>query len=142
MDTKGFLRSHGIQPSQQRLRIYEALAAVKSHPDAETIYRKLIGELPTLSRTTVFTTLDLFVRASLAQRLAITGTELRYDADTSRHTHFLCRSCGEVHDLARLTPPEAPSAPDGYLFESSQYFIEGLCPRCRDIPGAMLAPER
>ncbi len=139
METTVFLRERGIQPSQQRLRIYEALAAVKSHPAAETIYRDLVRELPTLSRTTVFSTLDLFVRAGIAQRLAITGTELRYDADTSRHAHFYCRSCGEVSDLPRVSPPEAPAAAYGYLFESSQFFIEGLCPRCREIPGGMLA---
>ena len=131
METTGFLREHGIQPSQQRLRIYEALAAVRSHPAAETIYRDLVRDLPTLSRTTVFSTLDLFVRAGIAQRLAITGTELRYDADTAPHAHFYCRLCGEVSDLPLAAPPAMPNAPEGYAFESSQFFIEGVCPSCK-----------
>lgn len=130
MNVADFLRERGIQPSQQRIRIYEALAAVKTHPSADTIHRALSPEMPTLSRTTVFSTLDLFAKSGVAQRLALSGSELRYDADLSRHVHFRCRSCGEVSDLAGLRAPPPPKAPEGYLVESSQYYAEGLCPAC------------
>jgi Fe2+ or Zn2+ uptake regulation protein len=136
MNVAAFLREKGIQPSQQRIRIYEALAAVKTHPAADTIYRELAGEMPTLSRTTVFSTLDLFARKGVAQRLALSGTEMRYDADTSRHIHFRCRSCGEVSDLPGLCAPAEPRVPEGYIVESSQFYAEGLCPRCAGVvPG-------
>jgi Fe2+ or Zn2+ uptake regulation protein len=130
MNVADFLRERGIQPSQQRIRIYEALAAVKTHPAADTIYRELESEMPTLSRTTVFSTLDLFARKGIAQRLAISGTELRYDADTSRHVHFRCHSCGAVSDLPDQRAPAPPRAPKGYIVESSQFYAEGLCPDC------------
>lgn len=130
MNVAEFLRERGIQPSHQRIRIYEALAAVKTHPAADTIYRELSPEMPTLSRTTVFSTLDLFARKGIAQRLAISGTELRYDADLSRHVHFRCRSCGAVLDLPGLRAPAQPRAPEGFVVESSQFYAEGLCPAC------------
>jgi len=130
MNVADFLREKGIQPSLQRIRIYEALSAVKTHPAADAIYRALISEMPTLSRTTVFNTLDLFARSGVAQRLAISGSELRYDADCSRHVHFRCRSCGAVSDLPGLKPPPKPNLPSGYLLESSQFHLEGLCPSC------------
>jgi Fe2+/Zn2+ uptake regulation proteins len=130
MNVADFLRQRGIQPSHQRIRIYESLAAVKTHPAADTIYRELTAEMPTLSRTTVFSTLDLFARKGVAQRLAISGTELRYDADLSRHVHFHCRSCGSVLDLMEAAAPPQPTAPDGFVVESSQFYAEGLCPRC------------
>jgi Fur family transcriptional regulator, peroxide stress response regulator len=130
MNVADFLREKGIQPSQQRIRIYEALAAVKSHPAADTIYKSLAPEMPTLSRTTVFSTLDLFARKGIAQRLALSGTELRYDADTRAHIHFRCRSCGAVSDLPGLRAPSQPKAPEGYIVESSQFYAEGLCPAC------------
>jgi Fur family transcriptional regulator, peroxide stress response regulator len=130
MNTAEFLRGKGIQPSQQRIRIYEALAGVKTHPSADGIHRKLAREMPTLSRTTVFSTLDLFARKGLAQRLALSGSELRYDADTSRHVHFRCRACGGVSDLVGLRAPSPPEAPPGYIVETSQFYAEGLCPEC------------
>lgn len=112
------------------MRIYEALAATKEHPSADAIYRALAEEMPTLSRTTVYSTLDLFAQKGIAQRLALTGSELRYDADISRHAHFRCRSCGAVSDLPGLAVPAPPKLPEGYLLESSQFYAEGLCPRC------------
>jgi Fe2+ or Zn2+ uptake regulation protein len=130
MKAADFLRSMGIQPSHQRIRIYEALAAVKTHPSADGIHRMLAEEIPTLSRTTVFSTLDLFASKGIAQRLALSGSELRYDADVSRHVHFRCRACGAVSDLSGLRPPALPRLPEGYVLEAAQYYAEGLCPLC------------
>ena len=130
MNTAEFLRGRGIQPSHQRIRIYESLAAVKTHPSADVLYRELLPEMPTLSRTTVFSTLDLFARKGVAQRLALSGSELRYDADLSRHVHFRCRSCGAVADMPESRAPSPPRAPAGYVVETSQFYAEGLCPSC------------
>ncbi|MBU0927760.1 MAG: transcriptional repressor, partial [Spirochaetes bacterium] len=101
-----------------------------THPSADAVYRSLVEELPTLSRTTVFSTLDLFARRGIAQRLAISGADVRYDADTSAHAHFFCRRCARVSDLPAIGAPPMPDAPEGYAFESSQFFVEGLCPSC------------
>ncbi len=130
MDTAEFLRARGIRPSQQRLRIYERLASAETHPSAESLYAELAPEMPTLSRTTVFSALDLFARAGLALRLPITGAENRYDADTSPHAHFYCRACRVVVDLPRLAMPEPVKLPRGFIVESSKFFLEGLCPAC------------
>jgi Fe2+ or Zn2+ uptake regulation protein len=129
MDTAGILRLRGIQPSPQRMRIYEALASTRAHPSADSIHRSLRAELPSLSRTTVYSTLELFVRVGLAQELAIMGSELRFDADVSAHAHFACRSCGSLGDLA-LELPGLPSLPGGYHAERAQFFVLGTCPAC------------
>ena len=130
MNTVNFLRSKGVQPSQQRIRIWEALASTKAHPSADTVHKVLSPEIPTLSRTTVYSTLDLFVGLGLAQRLEITGSEVRYDADTSAHAHFRCRSCGEVSDLFGIEVPSPPDLGDGSRVERVQLFVTGLCPTC------------
>jgi Fur family transcriptional regulator, peroxide stress response regulator len=130
MNLADFLRSRGIRPSEQRIRIFEALAAVKTHPSADAVYRELAPDMPSLSRTTVFSTLDLFAREGIAQRLSLSGTEVRYDADVSRHVHFRCRSCGAVSDLPEARAPAPPKTPEGYIVESAQYYAEGLCPDC------------
>lgn len=124
------LRQAGVQPSQQRIRIYEALLSTTAHPSADAIYARLAPELPTLSRTTVYSTLDLLARKGLAQRLPFSGSELRYDGDVGSHVHFRCRSCGEVSDLPEARAPRPPAVPSGYIVESSKFFAEGLCPAC------------
>ena len=130
MNIADFLRDKGIQPSHQRMRIFEALAATRSHPSAEAMHRELSPEMPTLSRTTVYSTLDLFAAKGIAQRLTLSGSELRYDADIGPHVHFRCRSCGAVSDLDGFPAPALPDVPAGYLLESTQFHAEGLCPSC------------
>jgi len=128
-DTAEFLRERGIQPSQQRIAIYQALAGTKVHPSADAIRDELAPRMPTLSRTTVYSTLELFAEKGIAQKLALTGSELRFDADVSRHVHFRCRACGAVSDLPARAPAP-PEAPAGYVVEGAQFYAEGLCPAC------------
>lgn len=138
MTTADLLRSRGVQPSEQRLRVYETLAATKAHPSADAVHRALSPSMPTLSRTTVYSTLALFVERGLARELTITGSELRFDADLSAHAHFACRSCGSVSDLslpsdgsfAALCGAVAASLPAGYSAQSAELFLSGLCPAC------------
>jgi Fur family peroxide stress response transcriptional regulator len=130
MNTAEFLRERGIQPSLQRIKIYESLFSSQVHPSADSIHRSLQGEIPTLSRTTVYSTLELFVRKGIAQQLAITGTELRFDADVRNHGHFGCSACGAISDLPDVLPSFMPLMPQGYKVERLQLFAWGLCPSC------------
>ena len=132
MNTVEFLRSKNINPSQQRIRIWEALASAKSHPSADIVHRLLSDEIPTLSRTTVYSCLELFVELGIAQQLEITGSEIRYDADISTHAHFCCRACGAVSDLSGFEMPSPLALPEGYRVERMQFYLKGLCPNCTD----------
>ncbi|MBE9492712.1 MAG: transcriptional repressor, partial [Bacteroidetes bacterium] len=51
-----YLKSHGIKPSYQRVRVFEYLIKNKSHPTVDTVYKALADEIPTLSKTTVYNT--------------------------------------------------------------------------------------
>jgi len=128
--TAAFLAEKGIRPSYQRLRIYGALAGTKEHPSAETIYRELLPEIPSLSRTTVYSTLALFTRHGLAVQIPIDGEEMRYDADTSEHGHFRCSSCGRVFDFPIAKGSLAPELPAGFKAEIVQLFCVGTCAAC------------
>jgi Fe2+ or Zn2+ uptake regulation protein len=82
------LRAHvekeGIHPSYHRLKILEYLMSHKTHPTVERIHKELSKEIPTLSKTTVYNTLNLFVSKGIVQELTIEEKEVRYDADTKK----------------------------------------------------------
>ncbi len=131
MDIASLLRSRGIRPSQQRIRIYGTLASTKTHPSAEVMYDLLSGELATLSRTTVYSSLERLVQAGLARRITSSVTEFRFDADVSPHAHFLCRICGGITDVESTTRPVfGGSLPAGYVLEHATCALEGLCAAC------------
>ena len=43
-EIQSLLRANGVRPTQQRVAVYQYLAAHPIHPTAETIYRELIAQ--------------------------------------------------------------------------------------------------
>ncbi|MEW5814877.1 MAG: Fur family transcriptional regulator [Spirochaetota bacterium] len=133
METKqaaSILEKHRIKPSYLRLRIYCYLAGKRNHPTVDTIYRDLSPEIPTLSRTTVYNTLNLFARSGLVQTLTIEENENRYDAETALHAHFKCDGCGEITDIYMAASSLQVNLPEGFLLREKQLYTFGTCPRC------------
>ncbi len=131
METKDILSRRGIAPSLTRLKIYEYLRAA-SHPSVDEIYQNLKEEIPTLSKTTVYNTLHLFVEKDLAKALFTDFSKNRYDIKDVPHAHFHCTECDEIHDIHEITPPRiAEDAIEGYLAKEAQLTLKGVCPRCR-----------
>jgi Fur family peroxide stress response transcriptional regulator len=130
VDISQYLNDHHIRPSYQRVRIFQYMAELRSHPTVDEIYNVLIGEIPTLSKTTVYNTLNLFVREKIAQPLSIEENQMRYDADTSAHGHFMCERCGEIFDFT--VDDLKVSGLDHFQVNSRNVFYKGICPACRN----------
>lgn len=126
------LREHGIKPSHHRLKVLEYMLENRNHPSADMIYKALAPEIPTLSKTTVYNTVELFLEKGVVQPIMIAQNELRYDADTSFHGHFLCRECGKIYDFF-YEEGDFPPVPEGYLIEESHAYYRGVCPECRTV---------
>ena len=99
MDFVSHLTSNNIKPSLQRIKIFEYLYENKDHPTVETIYSDLVGAIPTLSKTTVYNTLKLFIDNGITHTVTIEDNEVRYDAIMEEHAHFKCNDCGNVFDV-------------------------------------------
>lgn len=74
------LVKNNIKPSFQRMKIFEYLVKNNSHPTVDEIYKEVVSEIPTLSKTTVYNTLNLFIEANILKGLSIEDNEVRYDA--------------------------------------------------------------
>ena len=86
----------GIRPSVQRLAIFEYVRQSCEHPTAEVVYEALCDELGSLSLTTVYNTLKLFVDAGLISMLTIDDTFRCFDGNRCCHAHFRCDRCGRT----------------------------------------------
>lgn len=60
LDIGEYLKSKGVRPSEQRIRIFKYLYVNKNHPTVDMIYRELVQKMPCLSKTTVYNTLNIF----------------------------------------------------------------------------------
>lgn len=97
MTSAEVLSNSGIKPSVQRIAILDWLTQHPVHPTVEEVYSALAPSIPTLSKTTVYNTLELFHQNGVAQ--CIYFDEMHFDANTSPHAHFICSHCGKVQDI-------------------------------------------
>jgi Fur family ferric uptake transcriptional regulator/Fur family peroxide stress response transcriptional regulator len=101
------------------------------HPTADEIFNSLNPQIPTLSKTTVYNTLNLFAGEGAIAALAIDGKNARYDADISEHAHFRCTRCGAVMDLRlKHTASVEVENPDNLRIEGCEVYFRGLCNKC------------
>ncbi len=125
------LRSYDIKPSFTRLMVYQYLKDTKSHRTADEIYQALYPEMPTLSKTTVYNTLHLFIQKHLATMIVMDETETRYDLIRDPHAHFKCVECSRIFDIDVVPPEVSESFLRDYKVHDAQLLYRGVCPRCQ-----------
>lgn len=114
----------------QRIAIMEYLMEHRTHPSVDDIYTALSPGMPTLSKTTVYNTLKLFSEQGAALMLTIDDRNTNFDADTSVHAHFLCRSCGHIYDLHTSKSVERNVTMDDHQVSEVHYYYKGICKNC------------
>ena len=132
-ELKKELISAGIRPSAQRLAIFEFVKNNPVHPTADVVYDALHNELGSLSLTTVYNTLKLFVDEGLVQMLTIDDTLRCFDGDTTAHAHFRCNDCGRIIDF-RIKNDflSMVEGLDGFEIKEAQLYLKGICPVCKN----------
>jgi len=127
-------RLHGIKATHQRTEILRELAGTEEHPDADTVYNGVRRRMPSISLDTVYRTLKLFEEKGIIVRMGAMQDRARFDANTSRHHHFVCTQCGLVGDFydEAFNSLKAPRDVSEMGCVASVYVeLRGLCRACR-----------
>jgi len=124
------LQNCGIRPSVQRLAIMEYLMTHNTHPTVDAIYNELLPSIPTLSRTTVYNTVEALVAHGAARSLTIDSRNAHYDALLEPHSHFMCRQCGRIIDMPLHFDVMEDSPEPGSTVDSVNIYYNGLCGCC------------
>ena len=129
---KSYLSKNGVRPLQKRVKIMHYLVSNRNHPTVDAIYNDLVQKINSLSKTTVYNVLNLFIQEGLVIALNIENNELRYDADTSAHGHFKCKICGNVFNF-EIRKEDLPNPLlNGFQIEEFQYSLKGVCAFCKE----------
>ncbi|NBO64471.1 MAG: transcriptional repressor [Acidobacteria bacterium] len=122
----------GLKMTPQRRAIVEYLQTCVDHPTAEEVMQAVNERFPMTSRPTVYNTLNWLEAAGLINEV-YEGGAVRYDPNTSRHHHFVCRRCGKVEDIEDGAVGEVLPGPlsGGQVIESFQLTYRGLCHDCQ-----------
>jgi Fur family peroxide stress response transcriptional regulator len=119
-----------ISPSIHRVKILEYLFESEYHLTAQKIYSDLFSDIPTLSKTTIYNTLNLFKKHDIVKELNIEGLEALYDVVTEPHAHFKCKVCGQIYDIEHDCSMLKKGVVEGNHIEMCQVNFIGTCRSC------------
>lgn len=88
-----------LKHSRQREMIKDFLMSRKDHPTADVVYMNVRQQNPNISLGTVYRNLTLLADIGEIQRLRLGDGVDHFDADISKHYHFICNHCSRVIDL-------------------------------------------
>lgn len=125
-----YLKEHGIKPSYQRIRIFQYLLENRNHPTVDMIYKALCPEIPTLSKTTVYNTLNLFIEKKIVNVIVIEENETRYDSIMDVHGHFKCECCGKIFDIGINKDLVRDEMLKDCKINEQHYYFKGICKDC------------
>lgn len=120
----------GIKPSYQRIKVLEYLKCHQNHPTVEQIFNDLQQEIPTLSKSTVYNTLNVFVKVNLIRVITIEDNETRYDIITENHGHFKCELCDLIYNFSINIDAFSTNELENFIVKDKNVYFKGVCPEC------------
>jgi Fe2+ or Zn2+ uptake regulation protein len=124
------LKQNKLKVTPQRLIVLKYLTEHFNHPTAEKIYLDLKSKNPSLSKTTVYNSLEALEKHRIIQAITISGSELRYDFIMDMHHHFMCKRCGKVFNIDFECPNKEIFSSYGHKIEEIHGYIKGVCKYC------------
>ena len=125
------LQSSGVKPSVQRLSVLRYVMEKMNHPSVDKIYQSLLPQIPTLSKTTVYNTLNQLTEKGIITALNIDDTEIKYDFIEHTHAHFICTSCGQIYDIELNSDICKMQSVEGHQVINAQVNFKGICNNCK-----------
>lgn len=122
-----------LKHSKQREMIKDFLMGRKDHPTADVVYMNVRQQNPNISLGTVYRNLTLLADIGEIQRLRLGDGVDHFDADISKHYHFICGHCSKVIDL-EMEDIDSVMEVAGLRFKGSitghTTYFNGLCEDC------------
>ncbi|MDY6065753.1 MAG: transcriptional repressor [Finegoldia sp.] len=100
-----------------------------THPTVDEIYNNLIGQLPTLSKTTVYNTVKSFVDKNIIRQINVDSSEDRYDIILEDHGHFKCNECGKIYNF-KINRNTSHQELEGFDINYYNICLKGTCKDC------------
>ena len=130
MERSNQLRELGLTPTIQRLAVLQSLENTRQHPTADQVLAAVRKTFPSVSRATVYNTLEVLTKAGVIQQITIDPAVARYDADIGPHAHFRCRICSTVYDIVMDKDVNLDEYVAGHHVEAVRTYAYGVCAKC------------
>ena len=128
------LRARGYRMTPQRMTILHVLHHSGEHLSPTDVYEQAREELPGITETTVYRTLEFLAENGLVRPAHMGSGHLVYEIARHEHHHLVCRNCGNTmeveHSLFKSMYHKLETE-SGYKLTDSHLTFLGLCPDCQ-----------
>jgi Fe2+ or Zn2+ uptake regulation protein len=120
------LRTQGIQPTPQRIAVAEYVLQTKTHPSADEVWEEVQRTCPTISRGTVYNTLNLLVKKGLLRAQVLREGTVVFDSHVEAHHHFIDEETGRIYDVPwQAVKVSGEDSLDGFEVREYQVVMKG-----------------
>ena len=116
---------HAILATPQRLEVAEIILAKPQHLSAEQIFEQLRAAGSSVSKATVYNSLNLFGERGLIKERLVDPERRYYDSTTTPHHHFYNADTGELSDISSdsIEVIGLPQLPAGTVLEGAELIV-------------------
>jgi Fur family transcriptional regulator, peroxide stress response regulator len=132
-DIISLLKNEQVRITPQRQEMIAILKNSKEHWTAEEIFNELGKQFSSVSITTVYNNLKLFVKLGLVEELQFGEGLSKFEWKSEEHYHIICSNCGKIEDFyyPQLKEVEAFAQDlSKYKIKNHQLQFYGTCKNC------------
>jgi len=92
------LKKEGLRYTFQRQAVWDEIKSIEDHRDAEEIYQALRKNSISVSRATVYRTIDVLVKNKMVRKMDVGDGKSLYEPrlDDHHHDHMICLETGDI----------------------------------------------
>lgn len=135
---RGFLKEEGLRLTEEREQIANVVFDKDGHFEAEELLYEIRREEKSVSRATIYRTLELLVQSGELRKIDFGDDFSLYEVAGERdpHGHLYCKQCGDVIEFSieeiKTVEKEVCNEHD-FLAIDFRHQIHGYCRNCRDV---------
>ncbi|ACD90722.1 MAG: transcriptional repressor [Chlorobium limicola] len=129
---KAYMKENAMRCTTERIIVLREIYKAGSHLDADEIFVRLKRKGLSISRATVYHTLDLLFKCHLVTKIDLGHKHTHYEKahGVANHLHIICEQCGKVvevtsNELATLL--EKLCEANGFALGSFSLQVFGKC---------------
>lgn len=129
---RNFLKTENNRITPERFEVLDSALEYQGHFGADDLYIVMKNQKSSVSRATVYNTLELLVNCNLVKKINFGDNLTRYESNfkVQTHDHLICMDCGrivEFIDNKIKDIPEEISKELGFNVESYSFNIFARC---------------
>ena len=128
------LRNYNLKATPQRLVIIESIDKY-GHINIDRLYDEVKSKFSSISLATIYKNINSMITNTLLQEVKIPNEKSVYEIVKEKHSHLVCKDCGEVFDITVDIKNINDCVTNDYNFtiDQTDLVFSGKCNACSNL---------